>query len=270
MLYYYYYYPITFKVRFFMHEDKQFDKNATSGSVNEEVQDECCGGCKDTNENEKDTPSFAPASAGGYGGHSKATADKEIESDYADAINFVKGARFSSHASNFFKTMPDPAYTEGYGGQADDEALKQCEQEVAAWKDKYLRVNADIENMRRRMYKDQEQAVWRAQAEIFTPLLAVMDNFDRAQDEMAKLGTNAEFQAVLNGISLIRKELVALFERFGVQEITQITQFDPGLHEALVSVETPDHTPGDIVQVLQKGYMHKGQVLRVAKVSVAR
>jgi molecular chaperone GrpE len=257
MLYYYYYYPITFKVRFFMHEDKQFDKNATSGSVNEEVQDECCGGCKDTNENEKDTPSFAPASAGGYGGHSKATADKEIESDYASSFVPASASGFGEHS----KTTAD---------MDADEALKQCEQEVAAWKDKYLRVNADIENMRRRMYKDQEQAVWRAQAEIFTPLLAVMDNFDRAQDEMAKLGTNAEFQAVLNGISLIRKELVALFERFGVQEITQITQFDPGLHEALVSVETPDHTPGDIVQVLQKGYMHKGQVLRVAKVSVAR
>jgi molecular chaperone GrpE len=170
-----------------------------------------------------------PASASGFGEHSKTTADMDA-----------------------------------------DEALKQCEQEVAVWKDKYLRVNADIENMRRRMYKDQEQAVWRAQAEIFIPLLAVMDNFDRAQEEMAKLSGNAEFKPALDGISLIRKELVALFERFGVQEITQITQFDPGLHEALVSVETPDHTPGDIVQVLQKGYMHKGQVLRVAKVSVAR
>ena len=49
-----------------------------------------------------------------------------------------------------------------------------------------------------------------------------------------------------------------------------IEHFDPTMHEAIMQVETPDHKPGDIVQVLQKGYLFKGNVLRPAKVSVAK
>ncbi|HEV2916856.1 MAG TPA: nucleotide exchange factor GrpE [Candidatus Babeliales bacterium] len=148
--------------------------------------------------------------------------------------------------------------------------LEKCQQEVASWKEKYVRVNADLENVRRRGYKEQEQSVWKAQADIFTALLTVMDNFDRAQNELKKLEEHTEYQSIVNGILLIRKELTTLFDRFGVKEIPASKDFDPSLHEALASVDSPEHNSGDIVNILQKGYTFKGQILRPAKVSVAR
>lgn len=166
-------------------------------------------------------------------------------------------------------TVGDPEEEEVVGEIQDSELLK-CEQEVQLWKDKYLRVQADIENVRRRMYKEQEQALWRAQADIFTQLLTVMDNFDRAQVDLEKLNSSGQQNAALAGIALIRKDLATLFERVDVREMPTSKKFDPALHEALVSVDVEGAESGDIVQILQKGYLFKGQVLRPAKVSVAR
>jgi molecular chaperone GrpE len=153
---------------------------------------------------------------------------------------------------------------------AEDQELVTCKQEVEHWKEKCLRINADLENVRRRMHKEQEQALWRAQVDIFTSLLSVVDNFDRAQADLEKLTVQGKEQVALDGISLIRKDLTALFDRVGITAMSPIATFDPALHEALASVDAPNHQSGDIVDVLQKGYLFKGQVLRPAKVSVAR
>jgi molecular chaperone GrpE len=169
------------------------------------------------------------------------------------------------------ETAGDPEEEEDeVTGEIQDSELLKCEQEVQLWKDKYLRVQADIENVRRRMYKEQEQALWRAQADIFSQLLTVMDNFDRAQADLEKLNSNGQQNAALAGIALIRKDLATLFERVDVREMPVTKKFDPTLHEALVSVDAEGAESGDIVQILQKGYLFKGQVLRPAKVSVAR
>lgn len=69
---------------------------------------------------------------------------------------------------------------------------------------------------------------------------------------------------------MIAKALHKLLAAHGVEEIKQVTIFDPMLHEALVQVEMPGQPSGSIVEVLQKGYMFKGEVLRPAKVSVAK
>jgi molecular chaperone GrpE len=152
-----------------------------------------------------------------------------------------------------------------------DQALKQCQKDVELWKDKYVRMQADLDNVRRRMYKEQEQAIWRTQADIFIPLLRVMDGFDQAQHAMTKFEANSECQSMMSGISLIRKELVALFDRFDVKEIDASGEFDPSLHEAIsAAAATDEHPAGTIVALFQKGYTYKGQVLRVAKVSVAQ
>jgi molecular chaperone GrpE len=152
----------------------------------------------------------------------------------------------------------------------ESEELMKCQQDVAVWKDKYVRITADFENLRRRTYKEQEQALWRAQADIIAPLLAVIDNFDRALDDIAKRTTQEESQSTLSGMALIRKELASLCERAGVQEMVPTEHFDPSQHEALASIDSSTHTQGNIVQIFQKGYLLKGQVLRPAKVSVAR
>jgi len=149
----------------------------------------------------------------------------------------------------------------------EHDQLESCKQEVERWKEQYLRLNADLENMKRRAYKDQEIMINRSMIQFFGNLLPIVDNFDRALE--AATASEKE-TALFAGLTVIRKEFAATLERYGVREMTEVQQFDPELHEALSHVPADaQHADGTIVAVLQKGYWYNDQVLRHAKVSVA-
>ena len=148
--------------------------------------------------------------------------------------------------------------------------LENCKIEVAEWKDKFVRLNADFENFKKRMIEQQRLWIGTAQAEIFVDLLTITDNFERALTEHEKQEKTPESKAWIEGFALIYQSLVALFHKFGLEEITQHDTFNPIYHEALVQVDSPDHEAGAIVEVMQKGYRFKDKVLRPAKVSVAK
>lgn len=158
---------------------------------------------------------------------------------------------------------------EPFSGDIGDQELVACQRESALWKERYLRVNADLENMQRRLAKDREASLLAAQSDIFGSLLAVIDNFDRALADQRVLAEPA-FKSWVDGIVMVRKELAGILASYGVEEITQVQTFDPELHEALAQVDVPDKESGAIVDVLQKGYRFKGRVLRHTKVAVAR
>ena len=150
------------------------------------------------------------------------------------------------------------------------EELENCKIEVAEWKDRFVRLNADFENFKKRMIEQQRLWIGTAQAEIFTDLLTITDNFERALTEHEKQEKTPESKAWIEGFALIYQSLVALLHKFGVEEITEHDTFNPIYHEALVQVDSPDHEAGAIVEVMQKGYRFKDKVLRPAKVSVAK
>jgi molecular chaperone GrpE len=141
--------------------------------------------------------------------------------------------------------------------------LDACKKELEEWKGRALRIGADFENFKKRIEKD--QIVWQrmVQADILLQLLEIVDNFDRA------LAQEKDDSGKFAGFALIRKELQKLLERYDVKEIADAKQFDPALHESVMSVKSEAHQPGAVVEVLQKGYMFKDQVLRPAKVSIA-
>jgi len=105
-----------------------------------------------------------------------------------------------------------------------------------------------------------------AQSQLMKDLLVVVDDFERA----LKAGKEADEQPDVAGFTMIAKSLDKILKKYGLQEIEQTDEFDPHLHEAVVQVDADDHESGAIVQVLQKGYQMKEQVLRPAKVSVAK
>ncbi|MGA9530852.1 MAG: nucleotide exchange factor GrpE [Candidatus Babeliales bacterium] len=140
--------------------------------------------------------------------------------------------------------------------------------EVALWREKFVALNADLANVKRRAALDGERMVDRMYEKLFKDLLPIVDSFDRAC-----LDTGSGDQVVdawVEGVILVRKLLYAFLEKYQVVEITQTKQFNPELHEALVHVATPDYASGDVVEVLEKGYLFKGRVLRPTKVSVAK
>lgn len=165
-------------------------------------------------------------------------------------------------------TMQDRDVTAKKSEEQQENTLQACQQELAEWKDKYLRLSADFQNYKRRQTQEQSSLRRMMQGKILFDLLRIVDDFDRALEE-AKTEESSGLAAWLEGFSMIRKELYKLLDSYGVKEIETYDEFDPEIHEAVMQVDSEDHQSGSIVEVLEKGYMIDGQVLRPAKVSIA-
>lgn len=148
-------------------------------------------------------------------------------------------------------------------------ALDACQAELARVKEQLIRVSADFENFRKRMEKERGQWVYIAQADVFKKLLPIIDDFDRAMAQRSEQET-ADQRAWISGFELIAKSLHKFLESMGVTEITENSVFDPQFHEAVSHIDSPEHTSGQIISVLQRGYSFKDTVLRPARVVVAR
>ncbi len=133
----------------------------------------------------------------------------------------------------------------------DNDELVRCRQQYA-----YLQ--ADFDNYRKRMEAQRGQWSQAAQADVLTQLIDIVDDFDRAQHDIS----NPAFE-------LIYKAFKKVLSRFNVTEITENTQFDPNLHEAIMQTPLVEGAvSGAIAQVLQKGYRMGTVILRPAKVAV--
>jgi len=152
--------------------------------------------------------------------------------------------------------------------QTQDSELISCITERNAWKEKYLRVQADLDNFSKRM--DKERVQWKnlAQEAMLEDILPIIDDFDRAF--AAPKEEHQDMQQWLAGFNMIRASFYKFLDKYDVKEIPASMPFDPEYHESLMQVDSPDHKSGEIVAILQKGFTFKGQVLRPAKVSIAK
>ncbi len=151
----------------------------------------------------------------------------------------------------------------------DKEPLEKTQAHIAEWADKYLSLTADFENYKKRVNSERTDWAHDAQKKVFLDILEVIDNFERALDQEKKR-ESAEGVSWLAGFEMIYQSLEKVLTKYGVQEITDFSVFNPKYHEALVQVESADHASGSVVQVLQKGYTMYDKVIRPATVSVAK
>lgn len=151
----------------------------------------------------------------------------------------------------------------------EKEQLEKANAAAAEWTDKYLSLTADFQNYKKRVTQERTDWAHDAQKAVIVDLLAIIDNFERALEQEKKREETAHV-AWLAGFEMIYQSLEKLLTKFGVQEITDFSLFNPKYHEALVQVESDKHKSGDIVQVLQKGYTMHDKVIRPAIVSVAK
>lgn len=150
------------------------------------------------------------------------------------------------------------------------QALELCQAQLQEWREKYLRVQADFDNFTRRVEKERASWMRVVQATMLKDILAIVDDVERAFTTNTAIELTPELQQWLTGFELIGKSLQKFLLAQGVEEIAQMSTFDPHLHEALMQVASADHSSGSIVEVFQKGYLFKDEVLRPAKVSVAQ
>jgi len=142
---------------------------------------------------------------------------------------------------------------------------------VVRERDEYLdhlrRLKAEFENYRKRVQRDHEELRLRAAETVVESLLPVMDNMSRALEAAER----HEEGQLLAGLELVAGQLRGTLEGHGLEEIAVEpgVLFDPTVHEAIMVQPSPDHPEGTVVQVLERGYLLHGRLLRPAKVIVA-
>jgi len=138
----------------------------------------------------------------------------------------------------------------------------------SALNEKLLRISADMQNMKRRFEEERSDLLMYDGEKFIKELLPVVDNFERAiKLDSPKL--SEDLSKFLSGMKLIYGQLISILQAYGVTEIECIDkEFDPNTMEA-VMVDTVEGKPMNIViDCMQKGYMYKDKVLRVAMVKV--
>ncbi len=156
--------------------------------------------------------------------------------------------------------------------QQEIEALRQQLADQQAKAEEYLdgwqRARAEFANYKKRVEREQSQAYQMAAGSILKRYLEVLDDLERALKNRPKEG---EGQAWASGIELIYNKLLAFLENEGVKQFQAEGQsFDPNYHEAVTSEDSDQHSSGQIIEVLQQGYLLGERVLRPAMVRVAR
>lgn len=147
--------------------------------------------------------------------------------------------------------------------------VEQLTADLANAKDQVLRTHAEMQNLRRRMERDVENAHKYALEKFVGELLPVVDNLERSIQAMADVGD--EFKAVSDGIELTLKSFQDVLDRFKVATVNPGGEvFNPDLHQAMSMLEVPDAKPNTVIDVFQKGYTLNGRLIRPAMVVVAK
>ncbi|ENX5858026.1 nucleotide exchange factor GrpE [Campylobacter jejuni] len=143
----------------------------------------------------------------------------------------------------------------------------ELQKELEELKDKYMRANAEFENIKKRMEKEKLSAMAYANESFAKDLLDVLDALEAAINVECHDEISLKIkEGVQNTLDLFLKKL----EKHGVALIKDEKEFDPNLHEAMFHVDSENHQSGEVVQVLQKGYKIADRVIRPTKVSVAK
>ncbi|HAU08774.1 nucleotide exchange factor GrpE [Gammaproteobacteria bacterium] len=150
------------------------------------------------------------------------------------------------------------------------EQLEAAEAAAGMARDELLRVQAEMQNLRRRTEQDIEKAHKFGQEKFSTELLAVMDNLERSA-AAAEASEDEAVQAIKEGVELTLKGFMDCFKRFNIEAVDPLGEpFDPQLHQAMSIQESPDAEPNSVIAVMQKGYTLHGRVIRPAMVMVSK
>ena len=142
--------------------------------------------------------------------------------------------------------------------------------EMVELKDKYARVHADFDNIKKRLEREKYTAVEYANEKFAKDMIPVMDALDGAMKSVDSDADKAElFDKLKEGIELTHKSFLTQLEKHGVTMVAHDEPFDPNIHNAVQAIDSEIVESGQIVQTFQTGYKYKNRPLREAMVIVA-
>ena len=151
---------------------------------------------------------------------------------------------------------------------------ESVEEKLKSTQEKLLRTMAEMENQRKKFEKEKEEAFEFGGFNFARESLSLLDNIDRAitsfkNDENLK--DNKDLSKIIDGIDVIKKDLISIFKRSGIESIECINKkFDPNFHQAMLEIDDNTKESGTVIQEMQKGYMMKDRLLRPALVGVTK
>ena len=151
---------------------------------------------------------------------------------------------------------------------------ENIEDKLKTIEDKLLRTLAEMENQRRRFEKERQEAFEFGGFNFARESLSLLDNIDRAITSFKnddKLKDNKDLDKIIDGIEIIKKDLISIFKKNGIETIECINKkFDPNFHQAMLEIEDNTKQSGTVVQEIQKGYMMRDRLLRPSFVGVTK
>jgi molecular chaperone GrpE len=155
---------------------------------------------------------------------------------------------------------------EGPLAHPEASAPQAADGEAAKYLELAKRTQADFDNYRKRMARENAAAAQRGAARLAKELLPALDHL-----ELALKATEGGHADVVKGFGLVHDELIAALERVGIQRLSpEGERFDPNEHEAMAQRPSEGAESGTVIEVYQQGYRHVGTVLRPARVVVAQ
>ncbi|CAH0347060.1 nucleotide exchange factor GrpE [Bacillus sp. CECT 9360] len=150
--------------------------------------------------------------------------------------------------------------------ESSESRIKELEAKIEEMDNRYLRLQADFDNSRRRSNMEMEAARKYRSQSLATDLLQALDNFERAIQVEAD---NEQTKSLLQGMDMVYKGLVDALKKEGIEAIEAVgKEFDPHLHQAVMQVKDESFGSNIVVEEFQKGYMLHDRVIRPAMVKV--
>ena len=182
-------------------------------------------------------------------------AEEQPQQEKAAEAKETSGDKVSDKKSKRFKIR-----------HAAEKALEETKSKLAELNDKHLRLQAEFDNFRKRTAKEKLDLTVTASENVIKDILPVLDDFERALQNMEKNGNESDIQ----GVTLIYNKLKDSLKKKGLEEIEAMeAEFNTDEHEALTLVPAPsEDKKGKVLDVIQKGYKLNGKVIRFARVVV--
>ena len=150
--------------------------------------------------------------------------------------------------------------------------IENLQRENADLKDKYLRASAELDNFRKRTIKEKTELIKTAAEKTLLSILPVVDDLERADEELEKDMTEEQWFACLEGYKVISNKFIGILRGLGLEKVDPRGEmFDPEIHEAVAMrpVESPSNK-GRIMDCIQPGYKLGDKIIRFAKVIVGQ
>jgi molecular chaperone GrpE len=133
---------------------------------------------------------------------------------------------------------------------------------------RYLRQVAEVDNFKKRVSREKEDAIRYANENLIKDILPVIDNLERA---IAHAQGGGNGKPLVEGVEMVLRGLLDVFSKHGVVQVPAIgSVFDPGKHEAMAHVESSEYQPNTIINEHHKGYLFRDRLLRPALVTVSK